>query len=108
MPLASARDTEAHFQILRDWLESYRPEQLFDENGAIRPEVTAFMPAGELRLGANPNANGGLLRQPLDLPDAREYEIPVGEKGHGFGATEATPISQNLRPVCRCSNGKRS
>ena len=92
VPLASARDTEAHFQILRDWLESYRPEQLFDENGAIRPEVTSFMPAGELRLGANPNANGGLLRQSLDLPDAREYEIPVGEKGHGFGATEATRV----------------
>ena len=94
VPLASARDTEAHFEVLKGWLESYRPEELFDENGAIRPEVTAFMPEGELRLGANPNANGGILHaaNPLELPDVREFEVPVAEKGHGFGAVEATRV----------------
>lgn len=92
VPLASARDTEAHFQVLRDWMGSYKPETLFTENGAIRPEVTAFMPKGDLRLGANPNANGGAIRRELKLPDARKYEIPVAEKGHGFGATEATRV----------------
>ena len=92
VPLASARDTEAHFQVLKGWMESYRPEELFDENGAIRPEVTSWMPTGELRLGANPNANGGKLREPLTLPDTRKYEVPVAEKGHGFGAVEATRV----------------
>ena len=92
VPLASARDTEAHFEVLKDWLESYEPEELFDEKGAIRPEVTEFMPEGELRLGANPNANGGLLLEDLVLPDIREYEVDVEHKGHGFGAVEATRV----------------
>ena len=92
VPLASARDTEAHFQVLKGWLESYEPEELFDGKGAVRPEVTEFMPQGELRLGANPNANGGLLLQDLVLPDIRTYEVDVEHKGHGFGATEATRV----------------
>ena len=65
VPLASARDTEEHFQVLKNWLESYKPEELFDEKGAVRPEVTAFMPKGELRIGQNPNANGGRIREEL-------------------------------------------
>ena len=92
VPLASARDTEAHFQVLKGWLASYEPEELFDGSGAIRPEVTEFMPQGELRLGGNPNANGGLLLQDLVLPDIRAYEVDVEHKGHGFGATEATRV----------------
>jgi len=92
VPLASARDTEEHFEILRGWMESYSPEELFDEKGAIRPEVREFMPQGELRLGANPNANGGVLRTELELPPTEKYEIPVAQYGHGYGATEATKI----------------
>ena len=65
VPLASAKDTHEHFRVLRGWLKSYKPEELFDEKGAIRPEVTAFMPKGDLRIGANPNANGGLVREDL-------------------------------------------
>ena len=94
VPLASARDTQEHFEVLRGWLESYRPEELFDERGAIRPEVTSWMPQGDLRLGANPNANGGVVRERdlLDLPDARDFEVDVEGRGHGFGATEATRV----------------
>ncbi len=94
VPLASARDTQEHFEVLRGWLESYRPEELFDERGAIRPEVTSWMPQGDLRLGANPNANGGVVREKglLDLPDARDFEVDVEGHGHGFGATEATRV----------------
>ena len=62
-----ARDTEAHFEVLRQ-TESYKPEELFDENGAVKPEVTAFMPTGELRIGANPDTNGGVIREELNLP----------------------------------------
>ena len=92
MPLASARDTEAHFEVLKGWLESYDPKGLFDEKGAIRPEVTEFMPQGELRLGANPNTNGGKLLEDLKLPETSKYEIDVKNGGHGFGATEATRV----------------
>lgn len=92
VPLASAKDTHEHFRVLRSWLQSYEPEELFDEKGAIRPEVTAFMPKGELRIGANPNANGGVVRKDLVLPDIHRHEVPVDEKGHGWGATEAARV----------------
>ena len=92
VPLASARDTYEHFQVLRSWLQSYAPEELFGENGAIRPEVTAFMPAGDLRIGANPNANGGKLLRTLSLPNIHAHEVPVAEKGHGWGATEVARV----------------
>ncbi|MDY3900155.1 MAG: phosphoketolase family protein, partial [Atopobiaceae bacterium] len=92
VPLASARDTEAHFEVLKGWMESYEPEGLFDEKGAIRSEVTEFMPEGDLRLGANPNANGGRVREELDLPKAEDFAVDVEEAGHGSGATEATRV----------------
>ncbi len=92
VPLASAKDTHEHFRVLRGWLRSYAPEGLFDEKGAIRPEVTSFMPKGELRLGANPNANGGVVRRELNLPDIHAHEVPVAERGHGWGSTEAARV----------------
>lgn len=96
VPLASARDSEHHFNILKQWLESYKPEELFDENGAVRPEVTAFMPKGELRIGANPNANGGRIRKPLKLPKLDDYRVTGVEKyGHGWGQTEGTRVLGN-------------
>ena len=92
VPLASAKDTHEHFRVLRGWLKSYQPEELFDEKGAVRPEVCAFMPEGVLRIGANPNANGGLVREDLVLPDIHAHEVPVAEKGHGWGSTEAARV----------------
>ena len=92
MPLASAKDTHEHFRVLRGWLRSYAPEELFTPEGQIRPEVTAFMPEGDLRLGANPNANGGTVRRELMLPDIHAHEVPVAEHGHGWGQTEAARI----------------
>ena len=91
VPLASARDTEAHFEVLKNWLESYKPEELFDANGAVKDDVLAFMPKGELRIGANPNANGGVIRNDLKLPNLEDYEVKeVAEYGHGWGQLEAT------------------
>ena len=91
VPLASARDTEAHFEVLKNWLESYKPEELFDANGAVKDDVLAFMPKGELRIGANPNANGGVIRDDLKLPNLEDYEVKeVAEYGHGWGQLEAT------------------
>lgn len=103
VPLASARDSKEHFEILKNWLESYKPEELFDENGSVRPEVTAFMPKGELRLGQNPNANGGRILKPLDLPKLDDYKIEGVEKyGHGWGQTEATRVMGNyVRDIIR-------
>ncbi|MDD6565255.1 MAG: phosphoketolase family protein, partial [Parafannyhessea umbonata] len=95
VPLTSAKDTHEHFRVLRGWLRSYKPAELWNEDGSLKPEVTEFMPQGDLRLGANPNANGGLIREDLELPDIHDYEIPVAEKGHGYGTTEASRVFGN-------------
>lgn len=92
VPLASAKDTHEHFRVLREWLRSYKPEELFTPEGQVRPEVTAFMPTGELRIGANPNANGGKVRRELELPDIHAHEVPVDTNGHGWGSTEAARV----------------
>ena len=78
--------------MLREWLRSYRPEELFTPEGKVRPEVTDWMPTGDLRIGANPNANGGRVREDLVLPNIHTHEVPVAERGHGYGQTEAARV----------------
>jgi xylulose-5-phosphate/fructose-6-phosphate phosphoketolase len=70
-----------HLEILETWLRSYHPEELFDENGTLRPELQALAPKGSRRMSANPVANGGLLRQKLKLPDFRQYAVDVTQPG---------------------------
>lgn len=71
-------------------MESYKPEELFNADGSIKDDVTEFMPKGELRIGANPNANGGRIREDLKLPELDQYEVTgVKEYGHGWGQVEA-------------------
>jgi xylulose-5-phosphate/fructose-6-phosphate phosphoketolase len=98
VPLANARDTEEHTRLLESWLQSYRPQELFDEAGALLPEVDALAPDGELRMSANPVANGGLLKQELRLPYFRDYAVEV--PGPGASVSEATSVlGQWLRDV---------
>ena len=65
------RTNPAHLEILENWMRSYRPEELFDDEGCLLPELQALAPAGARRMGANPHANGGLLKRKLELPDYR-------------------------------------
>ncbi|MFC5144216.1 phosphoketolase [Streptomyces aureoversilis] len=81
VPLAGVRDNPDHLRQLERWLRSYRPEELFDEDGRPRPEVLAHVPRGERRLGANPHANGGLLTRSLPLPPLEHYAVPVDKPG---------------------------
>ena len=81
VPMAKVTDSPEHLSILEDWMRSYRPEELFDEAGAPVAEVSALAPAGNRRMSANPVANGGLLREPLSLPDFREYAVDVTAPG---------------------------
>jgi xylulose-5-phosphate/fructose-6-phosphate phosphoketolase len=90
VPLADTRDNDAHRQQLEEWMRSYKPEELFDERGALRPELRAFAPVGERRMSDNPNANGGLLLRDLDLPDFRNYAVAVEEPASG--TSEATRV----------------
>ncbi len=70
-----------HLKILESWLKSYKPEELFDENGILAPELAALPPAGPRRMSANPHANGGVLLRDLKLPDFREYGVEVPKPG---------------------------
>jgi xylulose-5-phosphate/fructose-6-phosphate phosphoketolase len=90
VPLANARDTPEHLQVLADWLASYRAEELFDENGTLDPNIAALAPAGPLRMSDNPHANGGLLLKDLRLPDFREYAVEV--PAPGATVAEATRV----------------
>ena len=67
----------SNLKTLEEWLRSYRPQELFDENGSLIPELRELAPTGNRRMGANPNANGGLLLKSLKLPDFENYEVPV-------------------------------
>ena len=90
VPLAGLASNPEHVAELEAWMRSYRPEELFDDNGRPRPEVTAIAPEGDLRMGANPHANGGLLLHDLKLPDFRDYAVDV--PAPASGAAEATRV----------------
>jgi xylulose-5-phosphate/fructose-6-phosphate phosphoketolase len=90
VPFANARGDDGHRAVLEEWLRSYRPEELFDADGAPVPEIRELHPAGERRMSANPHANGGLLLRPLRMPDFREHAVEVAEPG--TGAVEATRV----------------
>ncbi|HLG77455.1 MAG TPA: phosphoketolase family protein, partial [Ktedonobacteraceae bacterium] len=79
VPVASVKTNPAHLQILEDWMHSYHPEEAFDERGHLVPELAALVPRGDLRMSANPHANGGRLLVDLALPDFISYAIPVGQ-----------------------------
>ena len=74
-------DKPEHLEMLKEWLLSYHPEELFDENGKLIPELKALAPTGDRRIGSNPHANGGKLLRDLRLPDFREYALDVPAPG---------------------------
>lgn len=91
VPLSGVKDNPEHLELLEKWLRSYRPEELFDGDGGVTEAVRANNPSGDLRLSANPHANGGLLTQDLDLPDFRTMGVDVGER-----ATERVESTRKL------------
>jgi xylulose-5-phosphate/fructose-6-phosphate phosphoketolase len=77
VPLAQLAERPDHLRQLEEWMRSYRPHELFDDGGRLRPEVAALSPAGDRRMGANPKAHGGRVPVGLDLPDYRDYAVDV-------------------------------
>ncbi len=90
VPLAEVRTNPEHLAQLEAWMHSYRPEELFDDAGAVRLEIGALAPEGELRMSANPHANGGLLTRELELPDFRDYAVEI--KAPATTTSEATRV----------------
>jgi xylulose-5-phosphate/fructose-6-phosphate phosphoketolase len=88
VPLSDPRANPEHLKMLEAWLRSYRPRELFDDNGRLKAEIAALAPAGTRRMGANPHANGGLLLRELHLPHFRDYAVEVPQPGtQGIGDT---------------------
>ncbi|MDY7013238.1 MAG: phosphoketolase family protein, partial [Cyanobacteriota bacterium] len=81
VPMGAMHDNPEHLKMLEAWMKEYKPEELFDENGKLVPELKELAPVGHRRMSANPIANGGLVRKKLLLPDFREYAVEVAEPG---------------------------
>jgi xylulose-5-phosphate/fructose-6-phosphate phosphoketolase len=100
VPLTEVRTNPAHLAMLEEWMRSYRPEELFDQEGRLVPRLSALAPAGKRRMGANPHANGGLLCKPLEVPDYRQYALPVRRPGVLRGESTAA-LGRMLRDIYR-------
>src|SRR5574338_931488 len=98
VPMADVRDNKKHLKLLEAWMRSYRPEELFDEDGRLRPELAKLAPEGDRRMSANPVTNGGAVLQGLRLPDFRDYGVDVPKPGTTI--SEATRVlGEFLRDV---------
>jgi len=107
VPLSDPATHPEHLKLLEDWLRSYRPEELFDTQGRLKPELAALAPAGERRMGANPHANGGLLLRDLRMPDFRDYAVDVVTPGvRGIGDTRV--LGPFLRDVAKLNGEQRN
>lgn len=98
VPLAGIHDNPAHLRQLEAWLKGYRPEELFDTEGRLIPELRDLAPKGTRRMSANPHANGGLLRRALRMPDFRQYAAEVGPPGTAR-AMNTKPLGAMLRDI---------
>jgi xylulose-5-phosphate/fructose-6-phosphate phosphoketolase len=101
VPILDVRDNPAHLAELEGWLRSYKPEELFDESGRFIAELRALAPEGKRRMSANPHANGGLLRRPLDLPDFRDYAVDIKEKPGTIEAQSTDVLAHFLRDTMK-------
>jgi xylulose-5-phosphate/fructose-6-phosphate phosphoketolase len=107
VPLTDPAKNPQHLKQLEEWLRSYRPEELFDENGRLKTELTALAPTGERRMGANPNANGGLLLRDLRMPIFADYAVDVPKPGvAGIGDTHVA--GKFLRDVAKLNASPRN
>jgi xylulose-5-phosphate/fructose-6-phosphate phosphoketolase len=98
VPLAGVRENPEHLAQLERWLRSYRPEERFDDAGALVPALAVLAPDGDLRMGALPHANGGRVLEPLDLPEPAAYALDVARPA-GTRAESTRQLGELLRDV---------
>jgi len=100
VPFSDTQTNLEHIALLEEWMKSYKPEELFDENGTFRQDLAELAPQGELRMGANPHANGGILLKALKMPDFQDYAVEVTNPATSYA--QATRISgEFLRDVMK-------
>jgi xylulose-5-phosphate/fructose-6-phosphate phosphoketolase len=100
VPFSDVRGNAANLKLLEGWMRSYKPDELFDGDGRLKPELKALAPTGHRRMSANPHANGGLLRKDLKLPDFRRYAVKVEHAGKVLHEN-TRPLGEFLRDVMR-------
>ncbi len=106
VPLLVDVEHPGHVELLEAWMRSYRPEELFDEDGKLRAELAELAPVGDRRMGANPHANGGLLRRDLRMPDFRGYALDVPSPGAVYGQ-DTLVLGEFLRDVVKLNKDPR-
>ena len=107
VPFADLATNKDHIKLLENWMKSYEPEDLFTDQGALKPELAALAPKGNRRMGANPHANGGILLKDLRMPDFRDYAIAVDKPG--VVTAEATRVAGVfLRDVMKFNKESRN
>ena len=107
VPFAEMATKPDHVRLLKSWMKSYRPEELFDETGRLIPELQQLAPQGNRRIGANPHANGGVLLKNLRMPNFRDYAVDVSQPGQVVG--EATRVmGEFLRDVMKRNMKQRN
>jgi xylulose-5-phosphate/fructose-6-phosphate phosphoketolase len=104
VPLLVDRDHPQHLPLLESWMKSYRPEELFDEDGRLIAELAELAPKGDRRMGANPHANGGLLLRDLEMPDFRRHALEVPAPG-AVQAGDTVVLGQFLKDVIELNPG---
>ena len=107
VPLSQLAAKTAHLKQLERWMKSYRPVELFDETGRLKPELAALAPNGERRMSANPHANGGLLLRNLRLPDFRDYAVAMPRPG-AVSAEATRVLGGFLRDVMKLNLESRN
>ena len=107
VPISNLQERPDHLRLLEDWMRSYKPEELFDPNGTLIPELAELPPKGQRRMGMNPHTNGGRIMRELELPDFRSYAVAVPQPGAVNG--EATRVLGGfLRDVARLNQDSRN
>jgi len=107
VPVPVSKDNPKNLSLLRDWLKSYKPEELFDENGKLIPELKELAPTGIRRMGSNPHANGGLLLKELRLPDFKKYKVKVPKPGSVL-AQDMIELGKYIRDVIDLNKKNRN
>lgn len=100
VPLSGVKKNPAHLKLLEDWMRSYKPEELFDANSVLIPELRELTPTGKRRMGSNPHANGGELKKHLRLPDFRTYAAKFDKPGQ-IELENTKPLGKFLRDVMK-------
>jgi xylulose-5-phosphate/fructose-6-phosphate phosphoketolase len=107
VPIAEVRTNPEHLRQLEEWMRSYRPRELFDDAGRLRAELAELAPRGERRMGANPQANGGIRLRDLRMPEFRDYAVAVNAPG-AADAEDTCVLGTFLRDVIRQNQNPRT